>query len=198
KVLQSFPGVKTLADLKALEASQLLGDILRRKLSDPTLKDAAAKTRIDVYGHVGDGNETAHVIYRSRTNSGEMELVRLNVATLQKAGQDWKMVIPEEIAGPMKKGGALNPAMLNATAARVEPLGHLLAGKGLAFILYRYTLPAGDSPISKLAVMELSARDPAFESVRQDKLDQVKTLLEERLGIRTAARPDRNIPDQKP
>ena len=50
-------------------------------------------------------------------------------------------------------------------------------------------IPAGDSSITKLAVMPLSARDPAFEAVRADKLAEVKTLLENRLGLRSTTSP---------
>lgn len=155
RVLQSFPGVKTVKDLKALDGRRLFTGILRRQLSDPGTKAAVANTRIDVYGHISQGDDTAHVVYRSRMKLGETDIVRLNVSTLRKSGKTWKMVIPEEFAGPMKKGGSANLMLLNPAAKRIEPLGHVMAGKEAALIVYRLSVPSGDSTISKLAVMEL-------------------------------------------
>ena len=187
KVLQSFPGVKTIKALKALDAPRLFAGVIRRKASDPSMKKSVANTKIDVFGHIAEGDDTAHVVYRSKIKLGETDIVRMNVATLRKSGSSWKMVIPEEFAGPRKQTGPASLAM-NVKAIRVEPLGHVLAGND-ALILYRATMPAGDSSISKLEVMALSARDPSFEAVRTDKMAEVKTLLENRLGLGSTTAP---------
>ena len=187
KLLEAFPGVKTVKALKSLDAPKLFAGVIRRKSSDPSMKKSLANTKIDVYGHVSEGDDTAHVIYRTRMKLGETDIVRLNVATLRRNGQDWKMMIPEEFGGPMKRAGSGFPA-IDLTARRVEPLGHLLAGQE-ALILYRMIIPAGDSSITKLAVMDLSSRDPAFEAVRTDKMAEVKALLENRLGLRSTTAP---------
>ena len=152
------------------------------------MKKALANTQIDVFGHITEGEDTAHVVYRSRMKGGDNDIVRLNVATLRKSGQTWKMVIPEEFAGPTKRGGPGLPT-IDFAARRVEPLGHVFDGHGAALIVYRMILPVGDSSITKLAVMDLSSRDPAFEAVRTDKLAEVKTLLENRLGLRSTTAP---------
>jgi hypothetical protein len=187
KLLESFPGVKTINGLKALDAPRLFAGVIRRKASDPSMKKSLANNKIDVFGHIAEGNDTAHVVYRSRMKVGETDIVRLNVATLRKSGSAWKMVIPEEFAGPSKQTGPASLAM-NVKAIRVEPLGHVLAGDD-ALILYRATMPVGDSSFSKLAVMDLSARDPSFEAVRTDKMAEVKTLLENRLGLGSTTAP---------
>ena len=84
KLLESFPGVKTVKALKALDAPRLFGGVIRRKASDPSMKTALANTKIDVFGHIAEGTDTAHVVYRSRMKLGETDIVRLNVATLRK------------------------------------------------------------------------------------------------------------------
>jgi hypothetical protein len=188
KVLESFPGVKTVKALKALEAPKLFAGVIRRKASDPSMKKSLANTKIDVFGHINEGKDTAHVVYRSRMKLGEADIVRLNVATLRQSDSAWKMMLPEEFAGPMKQGGPGSLA-INFAGRRVEPLGHLLDGKDAALIVYRMTMPVGDSAISKLAVMDLSARDPAFEAVRTDNLAEVKALLESRLGLQSTTAP---------
>jgi hypothetical protein len=189
RVLQSFPGVKSVKALKALDAPKLFAGVVRRLGSDPSMKKALAGTKIDVFGHINEGEDSAHVIYRSSMKQGESDIVRLNVATLRKSGESWNMTIPDEFAGPMKRGGPANPLAFDLTAARVEPLGHVLDGKDTALILYRTIIPSGDSSITKLAVMPLVSRDPAFEAVRTDKLAEVKSLLESRLGMKPTSAP---------
>ena len=188
RVLESFPGVKSVKELKALDAARLFAGVIRRKISDPSMKESLANTQIDVFGHIPAGGDSVHVVYRSRMKLGENDVVRLNVATLRKDGQTWKMMIPDEFGGPSKPGGPGAPR-IDFTARRVEPLGHLLDPEGSALIVYRMITPAGDSSITQLAVMPLSTRDPAFEAVRADKLAEVKTLLENRLGLRPATAP---------
>ncbi len=188
KLLEPFPGVKSVKALKALDAPRLFAGVIRRKLSDPSMKQALANTQIDVFGHLTEGAGTAHVVYRTRMKGGENDVVRLNVATLRKSGQTWKMMLPEEFAGPTKRGGPGLPT-IDFAARRVEPVGHVLDGDSAALIVYRMILPVGDSSITKLAVMDLSSRDPAFEAVRTDKLTEVKTLLENRLGLRSTTAP---------
>ncbi len=151
------------------------------------MKKSLASTKIKVYGHVPEGNDTAHVIYGSTIKLGETNVARINVATLRKSGQDWKMAIPEEMAGPMRRVG--NGGPIDLSARRVEPLGHLLVGKDAALILYRMIIPAGGSSISKLETMSLSVRDRLFEAVRTDQMPEVKALLEERLGLRSTTAP---------
>jgi hypothetical protein len=186
KVLQSFPGVKSAKALKALDGPRLFAGVIQRLTADPDMKKSLAETKIDVFGHVDEGDNTAHVIYRSTVKLGDDGIERLNVATLRKNGQTWKMVIPDEFAGPMRRGAPGNPA-LNLADTEVEPLGHVLDGTTSALILYRSTTPVGDSKLTKLAVMALAARDPAFEAVKANDMAAVKALLENRLGFRTAA-----------
>ena len=63
----------------------------------------------------------------------------------------------------------------------------MLDGTTSALILYRSTTPLGDSKLTKLAVMPLAARDPAFEAVKANDMAAVKALLENRLGFHAAA-----------
>ena len=156
KLLEGFPGVKSVAALKALDAPKLFAAVVRRKTFDPSMKKSLASTKIEVYGHVSEGDETAHVIYRSTMNLGENKVQRINVATLRKSGLDWKMAIPEEMGGPMRRPGNGMPR-IDLSARRVEPLGHVLAEQNTALILYRMTIPAGDSSISKLETLSLGA-----------------------------------------
>lgn len=86
KILAAFPDVKTVKALKALDAPRLFTGTMRRKISDPGTKKALADTKIDVFGHIAKGDDTAHVIYRSTMKMVETDLVRLNVATLRKMG----------------------------------------------------------------------------------------------------------------
>ena len=161
KVLQSFPGVKSAKALKALDGPRLFAGVLRRLTSDADMKKSLAETKIDVFGHVDEGEDTAHVIYRSTVKLGEDGIQRLNVATLRKKGQTWKMVIPDEFAGPMRRGAPGNPA-LNLADTEVEPLGHVLDGTTSALILYRSTTPRRRLEVDQAGRHALGRTRPRF------------------------------------
>ena len=187
KLLESFPDVKSVKALKALDAPHLFAGVVRRLTADPEFKKALAKAKIDVFGHVSEADDTTHVVYRAKMKFGETDIIRLNVATLRKKGDAWKMVIPEDFSGPTKQGGP-PPGTIDISATKVEPLGHILDGNE-ALIVYRTILPVGDSTVTKLAVMPLISRDPAFEAVKADDMPEVKKLLESRLGFRSTSAP---------
>ena len=195
KLLESFPGVKTMKALKALDAPRLFAGVIRRKAFDPSTKKSLANTKFDVFGHVAEGDDTAprHLPLKDEIGRIGHRAVECGHSS-EKAVPTWKMAIPEEFAGPMRQGGGPgNLAAINVKAMRVEPLGHVLDGESGALILYRTSMPAGDSSISKLAVMPLISRDPAFEAVRTDNLPEMKALLESRLGIRSTTAPGGNM-----
>lgn len=199
KILESFPGVKSIKALKSLDGPHLLAGVIRRRLSDPAAKKALASTQVDVYGHITEGENTAHVVYRSKMKGGENEMIRMQVITLRKSGEAWKMTMPDEFAGPKKRGGPGGPPPIDLAARRVEPIGHVIDPQGDALIVYRLIIPAGDSSLSSLAVLPIASRDAALEMVKADNMPKVKALLEERLGLRTTPAPvARNPTPRKP
>jgi hypothetical protein len=192
KVLEAFPGPKTLKALKELPAPKLFAAFVRRRATDPSMKKTLASTKVEVYGHVAEGDDTTHVIYRTAVKLGESDVVRLNTVTLHKSGDNWKLAIPEEFAGPMKQTGQRAPGTLpniDIKAMQVEPLGHVLANGKEVLILYRTSMPVGDSFTSKLAVMDLAPFDPGAEAAKADNLPEVKKFLESRLGLRQTPAP---------
>jgi hypothetical protein len=74
-LLESFPGVKSVKALKALDAPRLFAGVNRRKASDPSTKKSLPNTKIDVFRHVAEGDDSAHVIYRSTMKLGESDIV---------------------------------------------------------------------------------------------------------------------------
>ncbi len=185
RVLKTFPPAKTVDELKELPAEQLFASVVKRMTADPNMMKAMAKMKVDVFGNIPEGKDRAHVIYRTKVKMGETDIVRLNVATLRKSGSEWKMAIPDDFAGPMNRAGGPAGLAIKPEETEYEPIGHLLDGKD-ALILYRATMPVGDSSVSKLAVMPLSARDPAMDAVRNDRMPEVKALLKSRLGSGTS------------
>jgi hypothetical protein len=193
QLLAAFEGVSGAEELKALDAPRMFAAMLGKVTSAPEAKKALAATQIDVIGRIFDGKDKAYVVYRSRMKFGDLDINRLNAASLLKSGQDWKLSLLDDLSGQlsaMKQGLAGEPALPDIAATRVEPLGHVLEGKRTAMVVYRSITPVGDASMTKLAVLSVSANDPAWEAVRKDDTAVVSGLIEKSLGIRKAPAPE--------
>ena len=111
------------------------------------------------------------------------------MAPLIKSGKDWKLGLMGDFQAQiaaLKQGLAENPdrpPIPDLKAARVEPLGHVMEGKKTAHVVYRLSMPLGDSTLSRLVVQDVSSDDPAWDAVRKDDMPAVTAFLEKKAGI---------------
>jgi|GEM_PF-2915903 len=184
--LKTFAGVTTPEDLKELDGGQMILKMLEAATASPDVKQAMAGTRIEVLGRFVEQDRT-YVVYQSKVKLGELSMDRLNVAVLRKSGEDLKLDIPEDLLGNL---GAMRRAFQTGDTdsfpdlkqTQVEPLGHVLEGK-TAFVVYRTLVPIGNSTLSRLAVLSVKSDSPGWDAVRKNKKDEVKSLIEKRLGL---------------
>ena len=78
---------------------------------------------------------------------GEIDVVRLNVATLRKDGQTWKMTIPDEFAGPSKPGGPGAPR-IDFTARRRSSRSGIFSTARAPHDCLSLITPVGDSTVT--------------------------------------------------
>ena len=154
--VKSFPGVKDAAALRALDAPGLLTVMLAKVTADPELKKTLAATKVDALGRtVNPAKDQAYVVYRTRSKFGEMDIVRLYPASLRKSGTEWKMALPDDMDGQfksMKQEISGTRGRPDFAKTRVEPLGHVMDGKSTALVIYRRSMPMGDTAMTNLAV----------------------------------------------
>jgi hypothetical protein len=186
-VLKTFPGIKSVKELKTLSESQFLAEYLRATLGNPEMKTALAATRIDILGRIDKGPDSAYVVYRATVKLGKVPLVREFAAPLRKSGPDWKLELPDDLAADLPLMRLNIPGKLtipDIKKMRIELIGHVLDTNETAFIVYRTITPIGDSSMSKHYVLGVNKKDTAWAAVRAGKIAATKALIEKRLGIR--------------
>ncbi len=193
KFVGSFPGVKDASALKALDAPGLLTVMLNKVTAEPEMKKLLATTKVDALGRiVTPAKDRAYVVYRTRSKFGELDIVRLYAASLLKSGLEWKMTLPDDLAGrfgSMKQEVAGGKARPDFEKTRVEPLGHVMDGKSTALVVYRSSLPVGDSAVTTLGVASVDVRDAAWDAVLKDDAPAVTAFLDRKLGLGRARTP---------
>lgn len=184
--LHVFAGVEEPEDLKGLDGGQMVAKMIETATASPDAKEAMAGTRIRALGRFMQ-QDRAYVVYHSKVKFGELSIDRTNVAVLRKSGDEWKLDVPADIAAKLAETQRASVAGQDAglpdlKQTRIEPIGHVLEGK-TAFVVYRMSAPVGASTISQLAVWSFKSDAPGWDAARKDRLDEVKTVIEQELGL---------------
>ncbi|HYJ81030.1 MAG TPA: hypothetical protein VEW03_15565 [Longimicrobiaceae bacterium] len=98
--LEAVFGVRNVAELQAVPAAELYERFMRKSVSESSgMQELFDTAEFQVVGHVAEGEETAHVVYRLRAVTEGMEVTRLAVITLRRHQGAWKVVLTGEVAG---------------------------------------------------------------------------------------------------
>ena len=88
--LEAFPGAPTLRELAALPASTFAARHLAAGRSAPTA--------YRVLGHVLEGYDVAHVVYRAVHDAALDDPLRVAVLHLRRHGEQWQVLLREDLA----------------------------------------------------------------------------------------------------
>lgn len=93
-------GVNTLAEMQALSAQTLFERVLRNQL-EGEMRAVLASAEVSVLGHVLEGQNTAHVVYRMKMNFGGQSLDQVQVLPLERVDGQWRVLLTGSLAGMM-------------------------------------------------------------------------------------------------
>jgi len=93
-------GVQTLEELRALPAQVLFERVLRNQL-EGEMRAILATARVNVLGHVLEGENTAHVVYRMRMDFGGQTMDQVQVVPLERVDGQWRVLLTGSLAGMM-------------------------------------------------------------------------------------------------
>jgi putative sterol carrier protein len=54
---------------------------------------------LDVVGHVREGDDVVHVVYRGTTSVGNVKISKMSVMSLKADGESWRMLLTGDIEG---------------------------------------------------------------------------------------------------
>lgn len=98
--MEAVFGVRTVAELQSVPAAELYQRFMRKSVSESSgMRELFDSAEFEVVGHVAEGSETAHVVYRLRAETEGMDVTRIAVITLRKHQGAWKAVLTGEVGG---------------------------------------------------------------------------------------------------
>ena len=93
-------GVGTIEELRALPAQTLFERVLRNQL-EGEMRAVLASSRVNVLGHVMEGDSTAHVVYRMHMEFGGQTMDQVQVVPLERVDGQWRVLLTGSLAGMM-------------------------------------------------------------------------------------------------
>jgi hypothetical protein len=95
-----FFNVRTAAEYDRLSGAQayerLMGAITKM---NPEVGSAIATSQYEIIGHVPEGSDTAHVVYRMKATTQGISVTKLTVMPLKKSGATWGGLLTGDIEG---------------------------------------------------------------------------------------------------
>jgi hypothetical protein len=97
---QEMFGANSVAELNALTDVELFERFLRSLMTlSPEFQAVMGAAETDMLGHVAEGPDLAHVVYRMRLTVEGMAVTKLDVMSLRRAGSEWKALLKGDIEG---------------------------------------------------------------------------------------------------
>ena len=100
--LQESFGVSSAAELEAVPPRVLYERVLRATLGSDEARQLLSTAEVHVLGHVPEGPEHAHVVYRMRMGMGEMQLDQVQVAPVRRTAEGWRVMLTGSLAGMLQ------------------------------------------------------------------------------------------------
>ncbi len=117
--LQQMFGVATGAELKALPDAQLYSRFLSNILGQQEeLRQILASSSVEVLGHVPEGADKAHVVYRMTMGFMGSSMTQMQVMSLKREGGEWKVLLTGDMQNIM---GAITAGMAQDAEPPEEP-----------------------------------------------------------------------------
>jgi ribose 1,5-bisphosphokinase PhnN len=100
EVLRIFKNVRSAGDLRKLDDLAFFTAFLEGVMElQPRLRDAFRGMTLDVIGHVPEGSDVIHVVYRGTVAQGDTKVSKMSVMSLKANGKDWGMLLTGDLEG---------------------------------------------------------------------------------------------------
>lgn len=92
--------VKGLAAYDSLPASTAFERLMSTVTEqNPLIADALSSASGAVIGHVNEGEDLVHVVYRVGIGAGDLKMSKIEVVTLKREGDEWRTLLTGNIEG---------------------------------------------------------------------------------------------------
>lgn len=100
QVMQLFKGVADPKALAALSPADVFKAFYNGLLAMiPNLREALAGSKMQVLGHVNEGSDMAHVVYRATMKVGQIDVEKVEVMSFKKHDGKWMALLGGNLEG---------------------------------------------------------------------------------------------------
>jgi uncharacterized membrane protein YgcG len=188
EILRLFREAKNVQELKKLDEASFFASYLRGVMRyDTELKSALADAKIATLGHVNEGKEIAHVVYRITTKFKDSDPIEMvTVTSLRTDGPRWAMLLSgdvEMMTIALKQRLSGKPAVPDPKMVKIEPLGQVLEANDRSHLVYRTATPLGSTSIKKINLLSIESTDPGWKVLQAGDSAAIIKLIKASLGL---------------
>ena len=101
--LRQVTGAQSMDALAKLSDAEVFADFLRTQTAaQPGLTGAMKGATMRTLGHVNEGPDIAHVVYRTTMTINGSTLSKVDVLTVRRSGGRWRALLPSELEGSIR------------------------------------------------------------------------------------------------
>lgn len=98
KILERVFGNQDLAKLKAATPPEFFRAFMANwAAKNPGFVEAMKGASVQVIGHLDEGADQSHIVYRLKMEAGGSDIVKLEIASMQKDGEEWRSQLSGEL-----------------------------------------------------------------------------------------------------
>ena len=121
---KTFFGVKTAAEFDRLSGAQSYERLMAALIKlNPETGLALANSKSQIIGHVLEGENTAHVVYRMTARVRGISITKLGVMPLRKSGHNWRGLLTGDIEGMAAALSGMNAPQTASKSPRKTTIG---------------------------------------------------------------------------
>jgi hypothetical protein len=91
-------GIKTLAEAKALSDTAVFEALMRATSQRAEMAEALRSATVQLLGHVNEGVDTTHVVYRMAMTIDSIPITRMDVMTLARSPYGWRGLLKGDLS----------------------------------------------------------------------------------------------------
>lgn len=100
QLLALFANVESVEDLRAVSDQEFFVAFFQGVMQVvPQLSQVMQQADMEVIGHVAEGADTVHVVYRIKLTQEELKVTKLSVLTAKSDKGQWKLMLTGEVEG---------------------------------------------------------------------------------------------------
>lgn len=97
-IRQQLLGVSTVAEAQALSDTAVFASLMRMTTQQAGLAEVLASAKVQVLGHVSEGKDTMHVVYRLAMTIDGISISKMDVMSLARSPVGWRGLLKGEVS----------------------------------------------------------------------------------------------------